>query len=53
MSTEDEFKGWTDEALLDYEERLYDDEVGGDEEAWHQRERVILELQRRELPGWD
>lgn len=43
-----EWSGWTDEQLRDYEERLYDDEVGGDD-VWYLREQVLDEMRRRGL----
>ncbi len=48
MPTDDEFSTWTTEELIDFEQRLYDDEVAG-ESTWDIRERVLLELNWREL----
>lgn len=44
--TAGEFDGWSDEQLRDYEQSLYDDEVRG-EDVWHQRDRVLWEMNRR------
>ena len=48
MAQDDEWAGWSDRQLLDYEESLYDREVDG-EQVWDMREAVILELNRRGL----
>ena len=45
---EQEFTNWTDEALLEYEERLYDQEVEGTN-TWELRDAVIWEINRRGL----
>jgi hypothetical protein len=38
---------WTTEQLMDYEERLYDEEFeGGD--TWFERDQVLQELARRQ-----
>ena len=44
----DQWSDWTDEALLEYEERLYDQEVAGDD-VWFERDQVIREMNRRGL----
>ena len=41
------YKNWTTEALKEYEERLYDDEVNGNKEAWFQRDQILWELNYR------
>ena len=46
--TEREFADWTDAALLEYEERLYDQECEGDD-TWELRDAVICEINRRGL----
>jgi hypothetical protein len=40
------FADWTTEALIEYEERLYDDEVAG-EDTWFERDQVLWELNSR------
>lgn len=45
---DDEWSGWTDEQLRDYEARLYDDEVDGGD-VWYLREQVLDEMRRRGL----
>lgn len=42
------YKYWTDQQLLDFEERLYDDERGGGD-TWDLRDEVLWELNRRGL----
>lgn len=42
----DSFAGWSNEALRDYEERLYDEEVFG-ADIWYQRDQVLWEMNRR------
>lgn len=44
----DDFASWSTDALIDYEERLYDDEVAG-EDTWFERDKVLWELARREV----
>lgn len=46
--TEREFTDWTDAALLEYEERLYDQEREG-ADTWEIRDAVIWEINRRSL----
>jgi hypothetical protein len=41
-----QYADWTTEALKEYEERLYDDEVAG-EDTWFDRDQVLWELNRR------
>lgn len=45
---EDRFSDWSDQALLEYEERLYDDEIGGND-TWAERDAVLWEMNRRGL----
>lgn len=40
------FEEWTMEMLIDYEQRLYDEEVSG-EDTWFERDQVLWELSRR------
>ena len=47
MALIDEWAGWSDQQLLDYEEWLYDREVDG-ENTWAQRDAVIWEMNRRD-----
>lgn len=47
-SAEREFIDWTDAALLEYEESLYDRECEG-ENTWERRDAVIWEIIRRGL----
>jgi len=42
----DDLTTWTTEALREYEERLYDQEVAG-EDVWFLRDKVLWELTRR------
>jgi len=42
----DEWKDWTDKQLIEYEQRLFDEEQAGDNN-WELREAAILEIQRR------
>lgn len=42
----DRFTKWTTEALRDYEERLYDQEVSG-LDTWFERDQVLWELNKR------
>lgn len=44
------WEGWSNQQLLDYENRLYDDEVNGDD-TWFQRDQVLNEMNRRGLCG--
>jgi hypothetical protein len=44
----DQWAGWSDQQLLDYEEGLYDREVEG-EDVWELRDAVIWEMNRRGL----
>lgn len=44
----DEWKDWTDEALEEYEQRLYDREAEGDN-CWELREDVLKEMRRRNM----
>lgn len=46
----DEFSELTDDQLIALEERLYDDEVDGDDN-WHFRDRVLWEMNFRGLCG--
>lgn len=41
------FADWTTEALKEYEERLYDAEVSGDD-VWFERDQVLWELSYRD-----
>jgi hypothetical protein len=45
---ENDFKKFSDRALLDYEENLYEREKSG-EATWAERDQVIVELNRRRL----
>lgn len=45
-ASEDPWANWSDEALLEYEERLYDDELAGDD-TWFLRDQVLWEINRR------
>lgn len=45
-----DFSGWSTESLRDYEERLYDAEVGGDD-TWFERDQVLWELNARPVIG--
>lgn len=40
------YADWTMEALKDYEERLYDDEIDG-EDVWYIRDQILWELNYR------
>lgn len=42
------FAEWSDKDLLDYEERLYDFELEG-EDTWEERDKVLWEMNRRGL----
>lgn len=42
------FAEWSDADLLDYEERLYDCELEG-EETWEERDEVLWEMNNRGL----
>lgn len=44
---DDKFSTWTTEALIDYEEQLYDMEIEG-EDTWFERDQVLWELNSRE-----
>jgi hypothetical protein len=47
--TERPYADWTTEALKEYEERLYDRELEG-EDVWFERDQVVLwELNRRDF----
>lgn len=49
MSTnDDEWADWTNEALIEYEQGLYDREVEG-EDVWELREAVLSEMRDRGL----
>lgn len=48
MSDRYRFADWSTEALLDYEERLYDDECSG-VDTWSTRDEVLWELNRRDF----
>jgi len=48
MTERYQFAGWTTEALIAYEERLYDDEVAG-EDIWFERDQVLWELNLRDF----
>lgn len=41
------FVDWSTEALVEYEQRLYDDEITG-EDTWFERDQVLWELNRRD-----
>jgi hypothetical protein len=41
-----QYADWTTEALMEYEERLSDDEVDG-KDTWFDRDQVLWELNRR------
>lgn len=43
---DDDLSAWTTEALREYEERLYDQEVAG-EDVWFLRDKVLWELASR------
>lgn len=40
------FADWSTDALKEYEERLYDDEVAG-EDTWFERDQILWELTYR------
>lgn len=44
----DDWSDWTDEALLAYEERLYDEKIEG-ADTWELRDQVLWEINRRGL----
>lgn len=44
----DEFAKFTDEQLRNYEETLYDAALDGGD-TWHERDRVLWEMNRRGL----
>lgn len=46
MTTDRPFSAWT-EALVEYEQRLYDEEVAG-EDTWFERDQILWELNRRD-----
>ena len=48
MSDPDRWFGWSDEALIEYEERLYDEECEGGN-TWEVRDEVLWEMNRRGL----
>ena len=50
LDSHDEWEGWSDQALIDYEESLYDQEVDGDD-VWFLRDRALNEMNRRGLCG--
>lgn len=50
MIADSVFDGWTDEALIEYEHRLYDREVEG-ENTWAERDEVLWEIARRGIDG--
>ncbi len=43
---DDDLSTWTTEALREYEERLYDQELDG-EDVWFLRDKVLWELASR------
>lgn len=43
-----EYADLTDDQLRELEERLYDDEVAG-EDTWFQRDQILWEMNRRGL----
>lgn len=45
---EDEWKGWSDDRLIDFENHLYDQEVAGGD-TWFLRDRILNEMNRRGL----
>lgn len=47
MPDTDDLSTWTTEALRAYEERLYDQEVAG-EDVWFEHDKVIWELAARQ-----
>jgi hypothetical protein len=48
VAGEDQWASWSDAALLEYEEQLYDLEVAGDD-VWSMRDAVLWEINRRGL----
>lgn len=42
-----DYRNWTTERLIDFEQSLYDAEVAGDGDAWFRREEVLTELRDR------
>jgi hypothetical protein len=42
------YSDWTTEQMLEYEQRLYDDEFAG-EDTWFDRDQVLQELNRRDF----
>jgi hypothetical protein len=43
-----EWDDWSDEALIEYEQGLFDDEMAG-QDTWFWREAALEEMRRREL----
>lgn len=52
MNADNRFADWSDDDLRDYEESLYDREVGG-EDVWFERNAVLWEMNRRTLTNKD
>ena len=50
MGRDMDFENMTDEQLRDYEWRLYDREVEG-EDTWFERDQVLWEMNRRGMCG--
>lgn len=44
----DKWANWTDEELIEYEQELYDQEVGGDD-TWALRDDVLWEINWRSI----
>jgi len=42
------YADWSDEALLDYEQSLYDQEIAGGD-TWYLRDQVLWEMNWRKL----
>lgn len=42
------YSNWTTEALIEYEQRLFDDEVAGND-VWMERDQVLWELTYRRV----
>ena len=49
-TSDNEWKDWTDEQLLNFEQGLYDDEVSGSD-VWFLRDQVLNEMNRRGMMG--
>ena len=41
-----DYSSWTTEALIEYEQRLFDDEIAGND-VWVERDQVLWELAYR------